>query len=46
MTEIEFDDDEMDLLHLAVSTEASRARGKHRKLLGKLAGRIKTAEPT
>ncbi len=40
---IEFDGDEMDILHLAVSTEASHARGKRRKLLGKLAGRIELA---
>ncbi len=43
---IEFDGDEIDILHLAVSTEASHARGKRQKLLGKLAERIELAEPT
>lgn len=38
--------DEMDILHLAVSTEASHARGKRQKLLGKLAERIELTEPT
>lgn len=39
----EFDGDEMDILHLAVSIEATHARGKRQKLLRKLAERIETA---